>query len=250
MADFGIAHFMEQSDIVGRLVLLALMIMSLVSWTVILIKVVQLRSARARRQAFLFGYRQIAVPATLEQEVDGAANEACARVAVAGFEALRRWKQRGAHRLLEMADAADFVSTRLALAVSREQTRLESGMTALAAVGSTAPFVGLLGTVWGIYHALLAIGISGQGTLDKVAGPVGEALVMTAIGLAVAIPAVLAYNAFVRATQHAAGELEDFASELMAFIVTGVAAESQPYPMRGIASRHGSCTAPALVASH
>ena len=243
MADFGIAHFVAQSDIVGRLVLVALMIMSLVSWTVILIKVVQLRAATARRQAFLRGYRQITAPATLEQEVDGETNEACTRVAVAGFAALRRWSCAARNDCSTWPTVADFVSTRLALAVSREQTRLESGMTALAAIGSTAPFVGLLGTVWGIYHALLAIGISGQGTLDKVAGPVGEALVMTAIGLAVAIPAVLAYNAFVRATQHAAGELEDFASELMAFIVTGVAAESQP-------SRHGSYTAPALVVNH
>jgi biopolymer transport protein ExbB len=242
MADFGIAHFLEQSDVVGRLVLAALLIMSLVSWTVILIKIVQLRAATASRQAFLRGYRQTGTPATLEQEVDCEANEACARVAAAGFEALRRWKQRGAHRLLDMADGADFVSTRLALAVSREQTRLESGMAALAAIGSTAPFLGLLGTVWGIYHALLAIGISGQGTLDKVAGPVGEALVMTAIGLAVAIPAVLAYNAFVRATQHAAGELEDFATELMAFIVTGVAAKSQP-------SRYAAGLAPNLAGS-
>jgi biopolymer transport protein ExbB len=243
MMDFGITHFIEQSDVLGRLVLVALLLMSLVSWTVILIKIVQLRSASAGRQAFLLGYRQANTPAALASELSGPRSDGCSCVATAGFEALARWNHRGAHRLLDYSDAADFVSARLALAVSREQTRLESGMAALAAIGSTAPFVGLLGTVWGIYHALLAIGISGQGTLDKVAGPVGEALVMTAIGLAVAIPAVLAYNAFVRSTQHAAGELEDFASELMAFIATGVPVESQP-------SRHGSYTAPTLVASH
>ena len=85
--------------------------------------------------------------------------------------------------------------------IDEDTARLESGLTVLASVGSTAPFVGLFGTVWGVYHALVAIGMSGQGTLDKVAGPVGEALIMTALGLAVAIPAVLAYNGFVRSNR-------------------------------------------------
>jgi biopolymer transport protein ExbB len=88
-------------------------------------------------------------------------------------------------------------------------------------VGSTAPFVGLFGTVWGIYHALLAIASSGQVMIDKVAGPVGEALVMTAAGLAVAIPAVLAYNAFVRANRIVLAELDGFAHDLLALVITG-----------------------------
>jgi biopolymer transport protein ExbB len=132
--------------------------------------------------------------------------------------------------VLELADVGDFIADSLALGVSSEQERLESGLAALAAVGSTAPFVGLLGTVWGIYHALIAIGVAGQGSLDKVAGPVGEALVMTALGLAVAIPAVLAYNAFVRATRRAAGELQAFAHEMLAFLATGVPADAAAQP--------------------
>ena len=88
-------------------------------------------------------------------------------------------------------------------------------------VGSTAPFVGLFGTVWGVYHALVAIGISGQGTLDKVAGPVGEALIMTGAGLAVAIPAVLAYNSFVRSNRVVLARLDAFAYDLYAFLTTG-----------------------------
>jgi biopolymer transport protein ExbB len=91
----------------------------------------------------------------------------------------------------------------------------------LASVGSTAPFVGLFGTVWGVYHALVAIGVSGQGTLDKVAGPVGEALIMTALGLAVAIPAVLAYNGFVRANRLVLAQLDAFAHDLYAVLTTG-----------------------------
>ena len=92
----------------------------------------------------------------------------------------------------------------------------------LASVGSTAPFVGLFGTVWGVYHALVAIGVSGQGTLDRIAGPVGEALIMTALGLAVAIPAVLAYNALVRSNRLVLARLDAFAHDLFAFLTTGV----------------------------
>ena len=98
---------------------------------------------------------------------------------------------------------------------------MESGLTILASIGSTAPFVGLLGTVWGIYHALLAISASGSGTLDKVAGPVGEALIMTAIGLAVAIPAVLGYNFIVRGNRRTQARLDGFAHDLYTFLVTG-----------------------------
>ena len=105
--------------------------------------------------------------------------------------------------------------------IDEDTARLESGLTVLASVGSTAPFVGLFGTVWGVYHALVAIGLSGQGTLDKVAGPVGEALIMTALGLAVAIPAVLAYNGFVRANRLVLARLDAFAHDLYAVLTTG-----------------------------
>ena len=109
--------------------------------------------------------------------------------------------------------------------IEEEAERLERGLTLLASVGSTAPFVGLFGTVWGIYHALLAIGISGQGTLDKVAGPVGEALIMTAIGLAVAIPAVLGYNALTRRNRIVLGRLDAFGHDLLTLAVTGAPLE-------------------------
>jgi biopolymer transport protein ExbB len=105
--------------------------------------------------------------------------------------------------------------------IDEDTARLESGLTVLASVGSTAPFIGLFGTVWGVYHALVAIGMSGQGTLDKVAGPVGEALIMTALGLAVAIPAVLAYNAFVRSNRLVLARLDAFAHDLFAVLTTG-----------------------------
>ena len=105
--------------------------------------------------------------------------------------------------------------------IDENTARLESGLTILASIGSTAPFIGLFGTVWGVYHALVAIGVSGQGTLDKVAGPVGEALIMTALGLAVAIPAVLAYNTMVRSNRIVLAQLDAFAHDLFALLTTG-----------------------------
>ena len=105
--------------------------------------------------------------------------------------------------------------------IDEETSRFESGLTVLASVGSTAPFVGLFGTVWAVYHALVNIGMSGQGTLDKVAGPTGEALIMTALGLLVAVPAVLAYNAFVRHNRVVLARLDAFAHDLFAVLTTG-----------------------------
>jgi len=114
---------------------------------------------------------------------------------------------------------ADWIPMSITAAVDRVHAATQSGLAFLATVGSTSPFVGLLGTVWGIYHALTAIGISGQASIDKVAGPVGEALIMTAIGLAVAIPAVLAYNWLARRNKAVMDEVREFADELNAVIV-------------------------------
>jgi biopolymer transport protein ExbB len=118
-------------------------------------------------------------------------------------------------------DRAELVTRVLRQEMTQASARLESGLTFLASVGSTAPFVGLFGTVWGIYHALIGIASSGQVMIDKVAGPVGEALVMTAAGLAVAIPAVLAYNAFTRMNRVVLADLDGFAHDLLALVTTG-----------------------------
>ena len=107
-------------------------------------------------------------------------------------------------------------------AIGQANAQLELGLSVLASVGSVAPFVSLFGTVWGIYHALANISASGQASLDKVAGPVGEALIMTAIGLAVAIPAVLAYNGLVRTNHLILAQLDHFAQDLHTLLITGV----------------------------
>ncbi len=115
---------------------------------------------------------------------------------------------------LDQIDLNTWITMQVQRAVESVQNRLQDGLAFLATVGSTAPFVGLFGTVWGIYHALTAIGIAGQASIDKVAGPVGEALIMTAIGLAVAVPAVLGYNWLVRRNKVAMENVRAFSGEL------------------------------------
>jgi biopolymer transport protein ExbB len=118
-------------------------------------------------------------------------------------------------------DPGELITRTLRQEINRVSSRLENGLTLLASVGSTAPFVGLFGTVWGIYHALIAVSTAGTVQIDKVAGPVGEALIMTALGLVVAIPAVLAYNAFTRVNRVTLAELDAFAHDLHAYLTTG-----------------------------
>jgi biopolymer transport protein ExbB len=149
-----------------------------------------------------------------------------ARVAAQGIEASRRYRKSASAGLADAGGQGEFLARAIRRAITRESAALEAGLSVLASVGSTAPFVGLFGTVWGIYHALIGIGMSGSATLDAVAGPVGEALIMTAAGLAVAIPAVLAYNAFTRGNRVVLAELDGFAHDLHAFLITGAKLDS------------------------
>jgi biopolymer transport protein ExbB len=142
-------------------------------------------------------------------------------------------------RLASRFDPAEQMERALRQQLSSTQASMENGLTLLATTGATAPFVGLFGTVWGIYHALVAIGLSGQAALEKVAGPVGEALIMTAAGLAVALPAVFAYNAFTRSNRVVLADLDAFAHDLHAFFTVGkpfVANSAQIHPMRARAA--------------
>ena len=138
-----------------------------------------------------------------------------ARLCQAGFEALRDLREDGEHSLQNSGDKHTVLERRLRAQVQKEQHRLESGLMVLASIGSTSPFVGLFGTVWGIMHALQDISRTGSAGLDVVAGPIGEALIATAIGIATAIPAVLAYNYGLRQVRLQVAELEAFADDFL-----------------------------------
>jgi biopolymer transport protein ExbB len=147
--------------------------------------------------------------------------EPFSKIALDAAQAAAHHQRHEGSRLVESLNRSEFVDRALRQGVTRESSKLEAGLTVLATVGSTAPFVGLLGTVWGIYHALIRISATGQASIDAVAGPVGEALIMTAIGLFVAIPAVLAYNFFTRLNRVTNNKFDTFAHDLHDFFATG-----------------------------
>ena len=205
----GFAHFLAQTDAVGGALLVFLLLMSVASWYLIVTKALAQWMERQRSARFLDTFRDSPSLGTVQRLLaQDAPREPFSHLA---------WRATAAHHKAD----SEFLTRAMRRAIDEDTARMESGLTLLASVGSTAPFIGLFGTVWGVYHALAAIGMSGQGTLDKVAGPVGEALIMTALGLAVAIPAVLAYNAFVRSNRLALARLDAFAHDLFAVLTTG-----------------------------
>ncbi|KAF1027030.1 MAG: Protein TolQ [Burkholderia plantarii] len=224
MQSYGIAHVWAQGDFVTRAIALTLLVMSILSWLVIVIKgwnVMRLnRLTKNADQAFWHsdefdtGVKKLGEAASTLQDNPFLA------LAISGREAAEHHQQTQPH-LHDRMDVSDWVTRCLKDTMDDSVARMQSGLAVLASIGSTAPFVGLFGTVWGIYHALLAIGASGQTSIDQVAGPVGESLIMTAFGLFVAIPAVLGYNALTRANKGIVTKLRRFAHGLHAYFVTG-----------------------------
>ena len=208
----GFAHFLTQTDGVGRSVLAALLLLSIASWYLIVTRALANAIAQRRAEEFLRRFWQASSLSEVETTLGAhAADNAFAALARKSLDALA---DSGRESLAVAGGMAEYLTRTLNNEVDREAATAEYGLTVLASAGSAAPYIGLFGTVWGIYHALVQIGLSGQGTLDKVAGPVGEALIMTALGLAVAIPAVLAYNAFNRRNRVWLARLESFAHDL------------------------------------
>jgi biopolymer transport protein ExbB len=223
----GFAHFLSQTDTLGHIVLLLLLGLSVASWYLIATKALENYLAGRRAEAFLKQFwaadsLQDVSLALRQQPVDNA----FAKLAHEALEAAQNNHQDGMKKLAAAGGLGDFLTRLLRNGIDQEAARVEQGLTVMASAGSTAPYIGLFGTVWGIYHALINIGLSGQGTLDKVSGPVGEALIMTAVGLAVAIPAVLAYNAFTRHNRVWLARLDAFAHDLYAVITVGEKANS------------------------
>jgi biopolymer transport protein ExbB len=227
----GIAHFIGQTDAVGMTLLVILLGMSLITWYLIVVRVVQAARTRADTRQFLQVFWSApsvqAVTAYLSREK---ARDPFARLAEHAITSIRHHKRHASSTLAEGGTQNEFLTRSIRRVIDEETARSEHGLTMLASIGSTAPFVGLFGTVWGVYHALVSIGMSGQGTLDKVAGPVGEALIMTALGLAVAVPAVLAYNFSVRRNRMFLARLDSFAHDLFALLTTGSAVGEDDEP--------------------
>lgn len=210
---YGLEALWRQGDFVSKGTLIALVAMSLGTWYILFIKLAQqfklMRHAADAERSFWSA---------------GSVQQGMAVLAEASpFRFIAEKALRASERhpgLLQNVDLHTWVEMSIQRAVDTVQNRLQDGLAFLATVGSTAPFVGLFGTVWGIYHALTAIGIAGQASIDKVAGPVGEALIMTAVGLAVAVPAVLAYNWLVRRNKLAMEKVRAFSADLHSVLLS------------------------------
>ena len=230
-SSLGVAHFLTQSDGVARFLLLVLLVMSVATWYLIVAKSIRIWRTLRHGREFLQHFWQASDLGQIKTRLrEQGVRDPFSHVTHHGFRAAEQYRNRDGSRMVESGSADEFLTRALRRAIEQDTARLEYGLTVLASVASSAPFVGLFGTVWGIYHALVNIGMSGQGTLDQVAGPVGEALIMTALGLAVAIPAVLAYNAFTRSNRLTLAELDGFAHDFFAFMSTGIRTDLRVVP--------------------
>ena len=209
---YGLEALWRGSDVVAKATLVILIIMSMGTWYIIITKLYeQSKIGQAARKADKEFWN---APSVKEGAARLKAGSPFRFIAESGLEASD--KHTG---MLESVSMNDWITMSIQRAIENVQSRMQDGLAFLATVGSTAPFVGLFGTVWGINHALTAIGIAGQASIDKVAGPVGEALIMTAIGLAVAVPAVLGYNWLIRRNKAAMERVRAFGADLHAVLL-------------------------------
>ena len=212
---YGLSALWAQGDFVSRGTLIFLAIMSIGSWYILITKLWESMKLAGQAKAANKGFFKAA---NLQEGAKLLKKGSAYRyIAETGIEAGERHEG----TLTENVDRNDWVSMKVQRSIDDVNSRLQDGLAVLATVGSTAPFVGLFGTVWGIYHALTAIGIAGQASIDKVAGPVGEALIMTALGLAVAVPAVLGYNWLVRRNKVAMESVRAFGGDLHGILMGG-----------------------------
>ena len=225
-SQIGLVHFWSQGDFVTHTIALILLLLSVASWMIVTQKALrQWRASRNFDRSTAAFWSGASLPDALETLKREDSSGIFAGLALAGARAAQLHQQHSARGIGAGVNASEFVTRALRSHMVRSQAEIEHGLTFLASVGSTAPFIGLFGTVWGIYHALAGLAGATQVVLDKVAGPVGEALIMTAAGLFVAIPAVLAYNAFTRANRIVLAELDGFAHDLHAYLTTGIRAD-------------------------
>ena len=217
---YGLQAMWEHGDFVNKGTLIILSLMSMGSWYIIITKLIDqqkvMNQAKDMKAKFWKAPSIVAGSATLKE------GSPFRFIAETGTKATQHHD--GA--LLEQIDLSTWVTMQIQRAVDRVQSRLQDGLSFLATVGSTSPFIGLFGTVWGIYNALTAIGMSGNASIDKVAGPVGEALIMTAFGLFVAVPAVLGYNWLVRRNKTALEDIRSFSADVHSVLISGAMSTS------------------------
>ena len=215
MNPYGLEALWKQGDFVAKGTLLIMIIMSIGSWYIIFTKLFEqqklLKASNAIGDSFWKASSMKQATGTLDE------GSAFRYIAEQGVKA----DEHHEGTLVEAIDRHTWISMSVERAVGNINSRLQDGLAFLATVGSTAPFVGLFGTVWGIYHALTAIGIAGQASIDKVAGPVGEALIMTAIGLAVAVPAVMGYNWLIRRNKTVMERIRAFSGDVHNVLLAG-----------------------------
>ncbi len=217
---YGLVALWNGGDIIARAVLILLLIMSLASWYVMLTKLWDQRKLKASAKVV---EKQFWTAPSIKDGVDRLKKGDDFRgIAEDGLRAASHHDG----RLTDRIDLNEWITMTLQRAVDQVQSKLNGGLGLLATVGSVAPFVGLFGTVWGILNALVAIGIAGQASIDKVAGPVGEALIMTAIGLFVAVPAVMGYNWLLGRNKLIQDALRNFTGDLHAYLVAGSRVET------------------------
>jgi biopolymer transport protein ExbB len=217
---YGIEALWTQSDYVGKGVFVILITMSLWSWLVMINKWLDQRmlrkvAAEAEKGFFSAGSMQEGI-GKLKGKINPFRD-----IAQDGLQAVEHHRKSAGRDVTSNIELGDWVASHIEKRTSMLQSSLQSGMVVLASVGATSPFVGLFGTVWGIYHALISISIAGQASLDKVAGPIGEALIMTAMGLAVAVPAVLGFNGLLRGNKSLMERANYFAHDVEAALIAG-----------------------------
>jgi biopolymer transport protein ExbB len=211
---YGLEALWNEGGVVSRTTLIIMIIMSMGSWYIIITKLIdQVKLGGQSAEVSKF-WKAKSVEAGISSFKEGSPFRFIA-------ESATKAAQHHEGALLEQIDLNTWIAMSIQRSVDKIQSRLQNGLAFLATVGSTSPFVGLFGTVWGIYNALVGIGTSGQASIDKVAGPVGEALIMTAFGLAVAVPAVLGYNFLVRRNKSAMEDVRAFGADLHSVIISG-----------------------------
>jgi biopolymer transport protein ExbB len=224
---FGIANLWLEGDAITRFVALALLSCSIITWVILLTRFWELRNLRKLKPQLMQFWQATSYEQGLHSFSNHALNPYYQIANAASSASTHHQSQSSNHReLLQTLNYSEWMARSIKNGIDGVAASLQKGLTFLGSTGAVAPFIGLFGTVWGIYHALISISSSGSAQIDQVAGPIGESLIMTALGLAVAIPAVLGFNAINRANKLLVADLNRFGNDLLAYFVTGARVKS------------------------